>query len=143
MFDVYSLPAALTFARFARANGIDVREMLEKLFDGEKDFEVDDYRFIQEDSIDSIMLEELSNDEFILGCFNASFLASTIEIDYDVIKSCQDCEAYEAIGKLIKSLDKLEEVQEAYVEADGYGHHFSSYDGVEHTIKDYSIFRLN
>jgi hypothetical protein len=46
----------------------------------------------------------------------------------------QKAEAYEAIGKLIISLCKLPELQEAYASADGYGHHFNSYDFEEKEI---------
>lgn len=98
------------------------------------DFEVDEVRFINSNDIDSIMRDELSSDEYILGCFNAGFLASVLDIDIEVIDAMQQAEAYEAIGKLVLSLGKLEELQHDYVMADGYGHHFNHYDGGEEEL---------
>ena len=95
------------------------------------DFEVEGVRFIAAGVIDEVMCHELGSDLYILGCFNAPFLASILEIDTDVIEAMQKAEAFEALGKLILSMDKLEELQEDYASADGYGHHFNSYDGSE------------
>lgn len=106
----------------------DWREVIESIESGEDDFEVDGVRFISDSTIDQIQQDELSSDEYILGCFNASFLAGILNIDQDVIDAMQKAEAYEAVGKLIISLGKLEELQAEYASADGYGHHFNSYD---------------
>lgn len=120
----------------------DYREVIANA--GDDDFEVDNVRFIRADAIGQIMQDELSSDEYVLGCFNADFLADVLGIDQDVIEAMQKAEAYEAIGKLIKSLGKLEELQEAYASADGYGHHFNSYDFGEENVTidgiDYYVF---
>lgn len=107
------------------------REVLENILSGETDFEVDEVRFINFSEIDRIQCEELESDDYILGCFNAWFLSDVLEIDEEVIKAMQEAEAFEAIGKLIKSMDKLEELQADYSSTDGYGHHFNHYDGGE------------
>lgn len=112
----------------------DWREVATNIENGDDDFEVDGVRFIKSDQIDRIQQEELSNDEYILGCFNAGFLADILNIDYEVIAEMQKVKAYTALGKLILSLGKLEELQEAYASADGYGHHFNSYDGSEEEL---------
>jgi len=113
----------------------------------EDDFEVNDYRFIKYTAIDKIQQEELGGDEYILGCFNPSFLADVLNIDMDVIEAMQKAEAYEAIGKLVLSLDKLEELQQEYSSDDGYGHHFGHYDGNEHELdlggEMYLAFKIN
>ena len=44
---------------------------------------------------------------------------------------------------MVLSMDKLETLQEQYVSADGYGHHFASYDGNEHEVGEYLAFRVN
>ena len=106
----------------------DWREVVAEIEAGGSDFEVDGVRFINSSDIDRIQQEELGNDEYILGCFNAWFIAEVIGVDQDVIEVMQKAEAFEAIGKLIISLGKLEELQAAYVSADGYGHYFNSYD---------------
>ena len=103
-----------------------------------------EWRFIREDAIDSIMQDELSNDEWLLGTFNDYFLSDVLEIDIDVIQAMQKAEAFEALGKLIISTGKLEELQEKYVSEDGYGHHFGHYDGYEYELNSqpYYAFKL-
>ena len=111
----------------------DYREVISHA--GEDDFEVDDVRFIADSAIDDIQQEELAGDEYVLGCFNAWFIADVLGIDCDVITAMQKAEAFEAIGKLIISLGKLESLQSAYASADGYGHHFNGYDFSEEEIE--------
>ncbi len=98
------------------------------------DFEVENVRFILASSIDSIQQEELESDLYVLGCFNADFLAPILDIDIEAIQEMQKAEAYTAIGTLIVKMGKLEEVQEGYASADGYGHHFNRYDFGEDEI---------
>ena len=74
------------------------REVFEAMEAGEDDFEVENYRFINEDEIDDIQQNELEADEYMLGCFNAWFLASVLDIDEDVIVAMQKAEAFEAVG---------------------------------------------
>lgn len=119
-------------------------EVLSFINDESPDFEVNDHRFIRVDAIDHIQVEELGCDEYVLGCFNASFLAEILEIDVCVIEAMQNSEAFDAVGKLVISLNKLDAVQEGYKSADGYGHHFAHYDHNEHEIgADYLAFRIN
>lgn len=106
----------------------DWRKVAAAIEDSYDDFEVGNVRFIDTDAIDHIQQEELSYDEYILGCFNAWFIADILDIDCDVIEAMQKEGGYEAVGKLIISLGKLEELQQAYARADGYGHHFNHYD---------------
>lgn len=122
----------------------DWKEVLQNILDDKDDFEVDNVRFIKDSAIDEIQQDELSSDEYILGCFNADFLSDVTGIDCEVFEAMQKADAYEAIGKLIISLDKLGELQNAYVSADGYGHHFNGYDFSEEVIeidgKTYHVF---
>ncbi len=112
----------------------DWKEVLTEIIYGFDDFEINNVRFIKADCIDKIQQDEMKNDLYCLGCFNAWFISDCIDIDRDVIEAMQKAEAYEAIGKLIISLGKLEEMQEEYARLDGYGHHFNRYDGNEETI---------
>jgi len=123
--------------------GLSTRDIVQNMLDDNSDFSVDDYRFIHEDDIDKILEDELGSDEYMLGCFNAWFLADILDIDLDVIEAMQKAEAFEAIGKLVISMGKLHDLAKGYRNADGYGHHFSSYDGSEEQIGDYYIFRQN
>lgn len=107
------------------------------------DFELDGYRFISKDVIDNIMQDELACDEYVLGCFNTSFLAEITGIDSEVFDAMQKSGSYEAIGKLIISGDYLAELQADYAGADGYGHHFAHYDGEEHEHANFYVFRVN
>lgn len=122
----------------------DWKEVLQNILDEEQDFEVDNVRFIDSDAIDKIQQDEMESDLYMLGCFNAWFTANCIGIDQDVIEAMQKAEAYEAIGKLIISLGKLEEMQAEYASADGYGAHFNRYDGNEGELqingKRYYVF---
>lgn len=99
----------------------------------ETDQTIDDFRFIKESEINEIMLEELSSDEYLLGCFNDFFIADIFDIPIDAIKAIQEKEAYEALGKMmLASPQKMREMQREYASLDGYGHHFASYDGETH-----------
>lgn len=112
----------------------DWREVLNSITSYEQDFEVDNVRFIDTNSIDRIQQEELASDEYVLGCFYSHFLADVLEIEIEVIHAIQKDEAYTGLGKLIIAMGKLEELQQAYANADGYGHHFNHYDGNEEEL---------
>ena len=121
----------------------DWREVTQNIVDEESDFDVDGVRFINSDSIDEIQQDEISSDLYCLGCFNDWFIAYVTGIDVDVIQAMQKAEAFEAIGKLIISLGKLQELQSAYASADGYGHHFNHYDfGEEELRVDGRLFHV-
>ena len=121
----------------------DWREIAENMRDETDDFEVANYRFIHDSAIDQIQRDELESDEYILGCFNSWFLADVLELDTDVVEALQKAEAFEALGKMVIDMGKLEELQQAYARTDGYGHHFASYDGHGHEITNYHYFRIN
>jgi hypothetical protein len=123
----------------------DWREAVEQMQHDVDDFELSCYRFIKADKIDKIMCEELSNDEYVLGCAVDWFLADVLDIDIDVIQAMQSADAYEAIGKLVISTNKLNDYQQSYVSNDGYGHHFAHYDHNEHELcnADYYAFQVN
>ncbi len=105
----------------------------------------DNFRFISEDSIDDIMKDELSGDTYVLGCFMPHFIADIVDLPVDEIEKAQTNGSYELLGELM--LKNIDEVVDGYASADGYGHHFSHYDGSEHTIDvdgtTWYIFRVN
>ncbi len=96
----------------------------------------EEWRFIESDKIDEIMQDELESEPYILGCFNASFLASILDTSSSAIEAIQKAgdSALSGLGEMILSGGHLKDLQEAYAQADGYGHHFSSYDGNEETF---------
>ena len=109
------------------------REIVEAVNNDESDFEVNNVRFIKDSEILSVMSEEIfDGDDYVLGCFNANFIAENSDLNYELVEACQNAEAYEAIGKALNATldqDEKESFCEEYAGADGYGHHFNHYDG--------------
>ena len=132
---------------FADNLGIAWRELVEKL-ESEVEFTIDgspgEYRFIATSYIDAIMQDELESDKYILGCFNANFLTHILNAPIEAIEAMQKAEAYEALGIWIIQSGKIEELQQKYVSADGYGHYFASYDSneLELTLEDQGLFHV-
>lgn len=125
----------------------DYREVVGNIISDYDAFEVDNVRFIPSDLILSIMVDEIFGDDYLLGCFNASFIAENSNLPIEMIEACQECEAFEAIGKALNntlSQDEKESFCEAYASADGYGHHFNGYDFSEEELtingKLYHVF---
>lgn len=135
-----------TVYNFADEIGEDAREIINAIESCEDDFSIGNYRFINESEIDSIQTSELESDAYMLGCFNASFIADNTDLSFDIVKALQDADKYEAIGNHIIDNNFVGEMQSEYSRIDGYGHHFSSYDG--NTMEDllflgYYCFRTN
>ena len=136
-----------TIRNLIRDNFFDIEQIRDLIEGAEIDISSSHYRLISADEIDEIMTEELSEDEYMLGCFNAWFLADILGTSADAIEAMQKAEAYEGIGKMILHKDLVHDLQQAYVSADGYGHHFNHYDGSEEKINlsgsSYYLFRTN
>lgn len=112
----------------------DWKDVLQNMLDAEDDFEVNNVRFISEDSIDEILADELESDKYCLGCFATWALSDATGISSEVFEAMQKAEAYEAIGKLVIDLDKVSDLAQILVKYDGYGYHFNHYDGGEEEI---------
>lgn len=127
--------------------GLDVEDVVENICCKEDDFTIGNYRFIHEDEIDQILEDELGCDAYILGCFNAWFIADNTDLSIDIVEALQNSEQYEIIGRHILDNDYLEDFAKAYSDADGYGHHFNHYDGgqIEDILSEtgYYVFRIN
>ena len=130
---------------FCNENSIDFKEVINNILSDDNDFEVNNYRFIYEDDIDSIQCDELKSDTYILGCFNADFLSDIINIPYKAICALQKADCYSELGEICE--DYIEEIQSEYSRLDGYGHHFAHYDGETNedilSISGYYVFRVN
>ena len=114
-------------------------ELIERIeSEDDTDFEFAGARIIHRDFIDQIQREELLSDLYILGCFNANFLADYLPLNADEIEQLQKAEAYTAIGKI--AAKHIDEIQEGYAAADGYGHHFNGYDFSEIETDHYYVF---
>ena len=123
-------------------------EELRELFSGDvDDISSNNYRMISDDVILDIMIEELESDPYILGCFNADFIADNTNLSYDIVKALQDGEQFEALGNHIIANSYTEEMAEEYARLNGYGHHFAHYDGSGEELnimgRDYHLFRTH
>lgn len=124
----------------------EVKELYEAVqteigFDFQVSFDGRDYRIIENCEIETIMKDELSSDEYVLGCFNSWFLADVMDLPLESIKKIQEAGQFEALGIMISRDDKmLSELVSNYISADGSGHHFSSYDGSEDDTGEYTVF---
>ena len=121
--------------------GSDWREAAEEMASDNPDAYVGNFRIVHSDDIDEIQREELLSDLYMLGCFNAWFLADHLPISQDAIEKMQACECFEALGEIAR--DYIDSIQRAYAGIDGYGHHFAHYDHEEHEIGDYYLFRTD
>lgn len=125
---------------------IDFKEVVINIENSESDFVVDNYRFISESEIDEIQCNELSSDSYVLGCFKADFIANNTDLSFDIVKALQEANKYDAIGNHIIDNNYVSDIQSEYARLDGYGHHFSSYDGeiIEELLSlGYYCFRVN
>lgn len=108
-------------------------------------------RYIQADNIRETAREILANldDDFRVevGC------AEYRIIEADEIERIHDDEIRELVDDLYMSDRNIPDVLRRYFDydsfasdcrmSDGYGHHFSSYDGSEETFGSYYVFRTN
>ena len=106
--------------------------------------EIGNHRYIHETIIDDILKEELESDAYILGCFNASFIASVTDWPLALIEAGQKGDEYDSIGQALIDDGHVAELAKAYASADGYGHHFAHYDGNEDMLDGgWYRFRIN
>ena len=123
--------------------GDDYQEAADNMVNSENDFTVGNYRFIHQDAIIDILADELASDSYMLGCFKAEFIASVTNWPLVLIEATQKAEAFEAIGQAIIDADLVSEMAIEYSNVDSFGHHFAHYDGHEHEIGHYLVFRVN
>lgn len=105
------------------------KEVVNNITSFNTDFEVDNVRFISDDVILEVLTEEIfEGDDYVLGYFNPNFIAQNSDLNYELIKTCQESGAYEAVGKALYSTltqDEKMSFCEEYASVDGYGHHFN------------------
>ncbi len=137
----------LAIREFCQDKGIDSEEVIGLINDGDIDIVDGDYRFIDKDHIDRIMCEEMESDPYILGCYNAWFIAENTDLSTDIIEALQEADKFDAIGRHIIDNGFVEAMQQSSVSYDGYGLHFAHYDGNEMEdlldVCGYYVFRVN
>lgn len=130
--DKYSINELLEDVNFAICNDFNV------------EYSGREYRIIENNCIESIMKDELSNDTYLLGCFSAWFLSDITGIPSDAIEKIQNAECFEALGIIISNNDKMmDSLVKKYISCDSAGHYFSSYDGSEDDCGEYTVFCIN
>jgi len=135
---VYRLLQELENLGFTRSESVEI------LRNDDTDFEFGTYRFISEEVIDETHHDELTSDEYMMGCFNPEFIARHLGLPVNVITTLQKAEAFEGIGEMILAMGKSEEMMADYASVDGYGHHFAHYDHETHELSNgYYAFRIN
>lgn len=124
----------------------EVKELIETVgseiyYDFDVSFDGREYRIIENCEIETVIKNELLDDEYLLGCFNAWFLADVMNIPACAIEKIQAADCSEALGMIVAANDEmLSELVGKYISADGAGHHFSSYDGSEGDAGEYTVF---
>lgn len=128
----------------------DIDEIIENLINNADDFVVGRYRYIKQSKIDEIMLQEFKDNPELLGYFNPYFISDALpgNIDPDIIEKLQKAGEHYFGEFLAEIPDYIENITKLYVQTDGYGHHFSTYDFSQNEITmpngvDYFIFRIN
>ena len=121
----------------------DFMELVEYLTSDIEDFNFDGYRFIHDSSIDEILVDELSNDPYMLGCWNNFVYSQVLDCPPEVATALQAGEQYEALGQWCMDQNVVEDMAEILVSHNGYGHHFNVYDGSDNEIGHYHVFRVN
>ena len=119
------------------------RDVVEKILSGVQDFEVDGDRFIHDDVILSVLADELTNNEYILGGFASWCIAQATDWPALLIEAAQKGRAYAEIGDAMDT-DQIRKLAEIYSSAEGFGHHFNRYDGGEEELRveEFGLFHV-
>lgn len=115
-------------------------ETLAEMIADTADFTVGNYRFIQEDSIEDIIADELVGDTYVLGSIASGIIAHAADIPVEAVEALQGAEAFEALGQMI--VPHIHELVAELIRWDGYGPYFAHYDGVEHYVGSHYAFRI-
>ena len=117
----------------------DQRELLEAvqtaILGGSAETADYDYLVVRDDYILQAVSDSISSDTYVLGCFNASFIANSTDWPQVLVEAAQKGGAYTEIGEAIVEGGFVDALAEAYISADGAGHCLSSYDGEEHELR--------
>lgn len=132
--------------RLANELNICKRELFDNINNEESNFDVENYTFIEECGVFNIVKNMYESDTYILGCFNAWFIADNCNIPYNCVEALQKAEAFSELGELMLE-NGIDELIEEYIRLDGAGHALNSYDGSNEEITinevDYIYYRTN
>lgn len=125
---------------------VDWKELVNNIKEEKDDFELGNYRFINERDIDRVMVDYLESDPYMLGCLSDWFIAGNSSLSYDIVKALQEAGKFEAIGNHLIDNEDMTAFTDSAVCSDGYGRFLAGYDG--ETLEDlldlgYYAFRTN
>lgn len=126
MFEVVGKACQLAGVEVAHCEFFDALDELEDKI-GEDDFTLD---------FDGAEYRLIKSDEDVIWPIYRDAIQSTVEECYSEVLDLSKIPAFIAV-----SVDWEQTAKNAY--ADGYGHHFSGYDGSENDAAGYYIFRTN
>ena len=119
------------------AEVLDYTESIELTYKAVVSCEIDhstrNWRIIDSNHIDNILAEEIADDTYMLGCFQAWVIADATGWPISLVEAAQKAELFSEIGEGMTE-EQINEVAEIYAQHDGYGHHFATQDGDEHEI---------
>lgn len=84
----------------AKSLSICKYELAENFNNQEKDFEVENYRFIEESEAIDILKEQYEGDPYILGCFNDYFIADCCNINLSAVKALQKSRSTRGVRRI-------------------------------------------
>ena len=117
---------------------LDYTESIELTYKAVVSCEIDhstrNWRIIDSNHIDNILAEEIADDSYMLGCFQAWVIADATGWPINLVEAAQKAELFSEIGEGMTE-EQINEVAKIYAQHDGYGHHFATQeDGDEHEI---------
>lgn len=121
--------------------GEDASSYVEEVGDNEYEAEGNTYLVLTDEEADEKAKEYIRDS---LWAFNADFLSGITGLPALVFTALQN-EMYEDANETILQLvgDNFDRLVSDAISSDGRGHFMSSYDGEEHELGDYYIYRIN
>lgn len=123
--------------------GETLEDYIEETDDNEFEAEGKTFLVLTDEEADEKAKEHIRND---LWAFNPEFLSGYTGLPVEVFSALQeqhyeDCN--ETIFELVDKFGGLDKLADEAIGYDGRGHFMSSYDGQEHELGEYFIYRTN
>lgn len=111
----------------------DWREVVNKIVEGDKDFEIDEVRFICDSVIRDVFIDQLKSDESVLGYVAGWAVEEVTNWPAELIQKVQETNS-EIVGKAIVKHDFVGGIADVIISNDGYGHAFNYHDSSEEEL---------
>lgn len=122
--------------------GEDASSYIEEIGDNEFEAEGNTYLVLTDEEADEKAKEYILDS---LWAFNAEFLSGNTNLPVEVFTALQDkCEdANETFRELVDKCGDFDRLVSDAISSDGRGHYMNTYDGHEHVLGDYFIYRIS